>query len=98
MQLAVWLAPHMLHAKAAIIDDVLALAGSANLDSRILFLNYELMAAFHDASDVTRFSAWFATGGNRYDRQGYLREHHGYEWVPGDVESQRYESNKPQTT
>jgi cardiolipin synthase len=55
----VWLAPHMLHAKAAIIDDVLALAGSTNLDSRSLFLNYELMVAFHDASDIVRFSAWF---------------------------------------
>ena len=55
----VWLAPQMLHAKAAIIDDVLALAGSANLDSRSLFLNYELMAAFHDAGDIARFSAWF---------------------------------------
>jgi cardiolipin synthase len=55
----VWLAPTMLHAKAAIIDDMLALAGSANLDSRSLFLNYELMAAFHDAGDIARFSAWF---------------------------------------
>ncbi len=55
----VWLAPHMLHAKAAIIDDALALVGSANLDSRSLFLNYELMVAFHGASDITRFSAWF---------------------------------------
>ena len=34
----VWLAPHMLHAKAAIIDDVLALVGSTNLDSRSLVL------------------------------------------------------------
>ena len=42
----VWLAPHMLHAKAAVIDDVLALVGSTNLDSRSLFLNYELMVAF----------------------------------------------------
>ena len=55
----VWLVPHMLHAKCAIIDDVLALAGSANLDSRSLFLNYELMVAFNDASDIARFSAWF---------------------------------------
>ena len=55
----IWLAPHMLHAKLAIIDDTLALAGSTNLDSRSLFLNYELMVAFHDVSDVERFAAWF---------------------------------------
>ena len=68
----VWLAPHMLHAKAAIVDDVLALAGSANLDSRSLFLNYELMAAFHDAGDFARFSTWFELerrAARRYDAQ-----------------------------
>ena len=54
----VWLAPQMLHAKAAVIDAALALAGSANLDSRSLFLNYELMVAFHDAGDIARFCAW----------------------------------------
>ena len=54
----VWLAPQMLHAKAAVIDDVLALVGSTNLDSRSLFLNYELMVAFHDASDIARYTAW----------------------------------------
>ena len=55
----IWLAPGMLHAKLAVIDDALALAGSANLDSRSLFLNYELMLAFHQSADVQRFSAWF---------------------------------------
>lgn len=55
----VWLAPTMLHAKVAVIDDVLALAGSANLDSRSLFLNYELMVAFHDQRDVARLGTWF---------------------------------------
>ena len=55
----VWLAPQMLHAKAAVVDDVLALAGSANLDSRSLFLNYELMVALNDAGDITRLAAWF---------------------------------------
>ena len=66
----VWLAPQMLHAKAVIIDDVLALAGSANLDSRSLFLNYELMAAFHDAGDIARFCAWIERerhAARRYD-------------------------------
>ncbi len=45
----IWLAPQMLHAKLALVDDHLALAGSANFDGRSLFLNYELMVAFHDA-------------------------------------------------
>jgi cardiolipin synthase len=55
----IWLAPQMLHAKLAVVDDELALAGSANLDSRSLFLNYELMVAFHEAADVARFGQWF---------------------------------------
>ncbi len=55
----IWVVPHMLHAKLAVIDDTLALAGSTNLDSRSLFLNYELMVAFHGAATVTRFAAWF---------------------------------------
>lgn len=55
----IWLAPDMMHAKLAVIDDALALAGSTNLDSRSLFLNYELMIAFHKAADVGRFAAWF---------------------------------------
>ena len=56
----VWLAPHMVHAKLAVIDDELALAGSANLDTRSLFMNYELMMAFHARADVQGFGSWFA--------------------------------------
>lgn len=55
----IWLAPAMMHGKLAVIDDVLALSGSANFDSRSLFLNYELMLAFHQSTDVRRFAAWF---------------------------------------
>ena len=55
----VWIVPQMQHAKLAVIDDTLALAGSANLDSRSLFLNYELMVAFHDGDAVARFASWF---------------------------------------
>jgi cardiolipin synthase len=54
----VWLVPHMLHAKAVVIDDELALAGSMNLDARSMFLNYELMVAFYASADVQRFAAW----------------------------------------
>jgi cardiolipin synthase A/B len=55
----VWLAPNMMHAKLAVFDDELALAGSANFDSRSLFLNYEMMVAFHHPADAQRFTAWF---------------------------------------
>ena len=55
----IWVVPYMIHAKLVVIDDALALAGSANLDSRSLFLNYELMVAFHEGEAVQRFGAWF---------------------------------------
>ena len=54
----IWFEPFMQHAKAIVIDDQLALAGSANLDLRSLFLNYELMVAFYEPADVRRFAAW----------------------------------------
>ena len=38
--------------RSVVIDDQLALAGSANLDLRSLFLNYELMVAFYEPADV----------------------------------------------
>ena len=41
-----------------LIDDELALVGSANLDGRSLFLNYELMVAFYDRKAVRRFAHW----------------------------------------
>lgn len=54
----VWLLDTMIHAKAVVIDAELALVGSANLDERSLFLNYELMVAFFDSKDVHRFAHW----------------------------------------
>ena len=53
-----WFTPFMLHAKVVVVDDQLALAGSANLDLRSLFLNYELMVAFYEPADVARFARW----------------------------------------
>ncbi|MES1978391.1 MAG: phospholipase D-like domain-containing protein [Pseudomonadota bacterium] len=54
----VWMFPRMIHAKAVVIDGELAMAGSANLDGRSLFLNYELMVAFFKPDDVQRFTRW----------------------------------------
>jgi cardiolipin synthase len=75
----VWLVPGMVHAKAVVVDDNLALAGSANLDERSLFLNYELMVAFRAPADVARFATWIewhrrTAEAYRGDRPGVLRE------------------------
>jgi cardiolipin synthase len=48
----------MVHAKAVLVDDELALVGSANLDGRSLFLNYEMMIAFYDRPAVADFARW----------------------------------------
>ena len=53
-----WFEPYMQHAKAVVVDDQVALVGSANLDLRSLFLNYEMMVAFYEPADVLRFAAW----------------------------------------
>lgn len=75
----VWLADTMIHAKAVVIDNQLALAGSANLDERSLFLNYELMIAFFAPAAVHRFAQWIErqradAALYRAARPGVLRE------------------------
>lgn len=75
----VWLHPRMVHAKVVLIDDELTLAGSANLDGRSLFLNYEMMIAFYDQVAAAGFYSW-AEGRRRectpypYRVPGVLRE------------------------
>lgn len=54
----VQLLPHMLHAKAVVVDEALALCGSANLDSRSFFLNYEAMVAFYGAAQIGWLAHW----------------------------------------
>ncbi len=54
----VWFLPDMIHAKAVVVDDELALVGTANLDQRSLFLNYEMMVSFYEPADIKRFSTW----------------------------------------
>ena len=69
----------MIHAKAVLIDNDLALVGSANLDERSLFINYELMVAFYDPSVVQSFARWIEvqrSGATHYQprRPGLARE------------------------
>jgi len=49
----------MLHAKTLLVDDALAVVGSANFDMRSLFLNYEIALFFAGAAEVARLARWF---------------------------------------
>ena len=50
--------PKMLHAKLIIADDSVALTGSANIDFRSLFVNFEIALAHQSESDIAALNAW----------------------------------------
>lgn len=49
----------MMHAKVVLVDHTLAIFGSANIDARSLFLNYECMVIGYDAETITPVQAFF---------------------------------------
>lgn len=56
---SIYLHPHrMIHAKHAVFDNMLGMAGSANLDMRSLYLNYELALFLHSADEVEVVADW----------------------------------------
>ena len=52
------LLPYMIHAKAVVFDESLALSGSVNLDSRSLLLNYECAVVFYGAGEIDWLANW----------------------------------------
>ena len=50
--------PGMLHAKAVLMDDDIAILGSANIDLRSLFLNYEVGVLVYSASEIQAIDGW----------------------------------------
>lgn len=73
------LLPTMLHAKAVVVDEVLALCGSANLDSRSLFINYEASAAFYGRREIDWLGRWITETARQGERAsaespGWLRD------------------------
>jgi len=55
----VWLyEPRMLHAKTILVDDRLAIVGSANMDMRSLLLNYEIALCIYDSDAIRQLETW----------------------------------------
>jgi cardiolipin synthase len=48
----------MVHAKAVVADDCLAMIGSANMDPRSLFLDFEVMLVAYTPHEVAATAAW----------------------------------------
>jgi cardiolipin synthase A/B len=48
----------MVHAKGLVVDDRVGVTGSANLDLRSLFLNFELVCLFTSETDVATLYGW----------------------------------------
>jgi len=51
--------PPMLHAKTMVVDDTVAVIGTANLDNRSFRLNFEIAAAFYDSTVIARLARRF---------------------------------------
>lgn len=49
----------MIHAKTMVVDDELAVVGTANLDNRSFRLNFEVIAAIYDAETTEQLAALF---------------------------------------
>jgi cardiolipin synthase len=55
----IWLyEPRMLHAKAILVDDTLAIVGSANMDMRSLLLNFEIALCIYDSDAIGQLETW----------------------------------------
>ena len=65
----IWFVPEkMVHAKALVVDTTFAMAGSANMDIRSLFLNFEVMSAFYSEADINWLSSWMEELKNQSDQ------------------------------
>lgn len=49
----------MVHAKAMIVDNEFSAVGSANMDMRSLFLNYEVMQICYSTAEIDAVADWF---------------------------------------
>ena len=69
----------MMHAKAVVIDETLAMCGSINLDLRSLLINHEAAVVFYGQEPIAWLARWISTAaeqGNAYRAEppGLLRD------------------------
>jgi cardiolipin synthase len=50
--------PRMLHAKLILADNKIAVIGSANIDMRSLFVNFEIAVLHYSPKDIARLTEW----------------------------------------
>lgn len=50
--------PEMLHGKVMLVDEKMAMTGSANMDLRSLFVNFEVAAFFYSKADIMETKNW----------------------------------------
>ena len=66
--------PPMLHAKTMVIDETVAIVGTANLDNRSFRLNFEVAAAFYDERVIRHLASRFEDD-RRHSRTLHIRRH-----------------------
>ncbi len=71
--------PPMLHAKTMIVDDSVAVVGTANLDNRSFRLNFEVAAAFYDRGVIDRLARRFEE--DRALSSPFRRRRGGAQWT-----------------
>ncbi|HMN37732.1 MAG TPA: phospholipase D-like domain-containing protein [Hyphomicrobium sp.] len=50
--------PGMLHGKAMLVDDAAAIVGSANFDTRSMFLNFEVSSVIYSDAEIKAVESW----------------------------------------
>lgn len=53
--------PRMMHGKLILADDKVAMTGSANVDMRSLFVNFEIAQLHYTPSDIEKLTDWTST-------------------------------------
>ncbi|MEZ4458755.1 MAG: phospholipase D-like domain-containing protein [bacterium] len=77
-----WYSGPMMHAKCMLFDQTLASIGSANLDIRSLFLNYEAATFIYDAESISAVADWFELQFEAAKSQSPLKN--GFVWQLGE--------------